>query len=77
MNRPAGPLVTAAMTMAIVLLLVPSASAEWPMDGGNSEHAGEQLTPLIGPANQWEVTVNGELLCPPATAYSKLYIGTS
>ncbi len=47
------------------------------MDGGNSEHAGEQLTPLIGPANQWEVTVNGELLCPPATAYSKLYIGTS
>lgn len=65
------------LVVLALALLPPLASAEWPMDGGNSHHTGEQTTPLIGPANQWEVEVNGELVCPPATAYGKLYIGTS
>jgi len=72
-----GRLTVAALMLVVALLLVPTAAAEWPMDGGNPEHTGEQDTPLIGPANQWEVEVNGELMCPPATAYSKLFIGTS
>ena len=63
--------------LAIALFIVPPAAAEWGMDGADSQHSGEQLTPLIGPANQWKVLVDGELLCPPATAYGKLFIGTS
>jgi len=66
-----------ALAVLALLLLAPTAAAEWPMDGGNSAHTGEQLTPPIGPSVQWEVQVNGELMCPPSTAYSKLYIGTS
>lgn len=77
MGSHPGRLTVAALMLVATLLLVPTAAAEWPMDGGNSQHTGEQETPLIGPAIQWEVQVNGELLCPPATAYSKLYIGTS
>jgi outer membrane protein assembly factor BamB len=72
-----GRLATATLFLVVALFLLPTAAAEWPMEGGNPEHTGEQLTPLIGPANQWEVEVDGELLCPPATAYSKLYVGTS
>jgi outer membrane protein assembly factor BamB len=70
-------LATLTLVLVVALLLVPTATAEWPMEGGNPSHTGEQLTPLIGPANQWEVEVDGELKCPPATAYSKLYVGTS
>lgn len=77
MKELPGTLVITTLLLVMMLLLVPSAAAEWPMDGGNSAHTGEQLTPPIGPAVQWEVQVDGELLCPPSTAYSKLYIGTS
>ena len=77
MKTLTGRLTGTIMILVVVLLLAPTATAEWPMDGGNSEHTGEQITPLIGSANQWEVQVDGELMCPPATAYSKLYIGTS
>ncbi len=77
MRNPPERLASTTLLLVALLLLVPTAAAEWPMDGGNPEHTGEQATPLIGPANQWEVQVNGELLCPPATAYSKLFIGTS
>jgi outer membrane protein assembly factor BamB len=77
MRVRSGYLPASILLMVVALLLTPAASAEWPMDGGGPEHTGEQLTPLIGPAVQWDVEVNGELMCPPATAYSKLYIGTS
>jgi outer membrane protein assembly factor BamB len=71
-------LVTLAILLVVALILPATpVLAEWPMDGGGPEHTGEQLTPLIGAANQWEVMVDGELLCPPSTAYSKLYLGTS
>ncbi len=76
MRTPKGYLALASLLLT-TLLLVPTAAAEWPMEGANPEHNGEQATPLFGAANQWETKVNGELMCPPATAYSKLYLGTS
>jgi len=47
------------------------------MNGGDAAHTGEQQTPVIGPSDQWEYQVNGELMCPPSTGYGKLFIGTS
>lgn len=76
MSARNGMLAVAILILAMLLVL-PTAAAEWPMDGADTEHSGEQITPLIGPANQWTVQVNGELLCPPATAYGNLYVGTS
>jgi len=66
-----------AILILAVLSILPTAAAEWPMEGADSEHSGEQTTPLIGPANQWATKVDGELFCPPATAYGNLYLGTS
>jgi len=66
-----------AIFIIAMLLVLPTAAAEWPMDGADTEHSGEQVTPLFGPANQWTVQVNGELMCPPSTAYGNLYVGTS
>ena len=76
MSKRNGMLAFATFILAMLLVL-PTAAAEWPMEGADSEHSGEQITPLIGPANQWTVQVDGELMCPPATAYGNLYLGTS
>jgi outer membrane protein assembly factor BamB len=61
----------------VTFAILPSTMAEWPMDGADAAHSGEQQTPVIGPATQWEVEVNGELTSPPATAYGSLFLGTS
>lgn len=66
-----------ATLLLLALLLVPTVAAEWPMEGANPEHTGEQKMLLLGPAAQWTVQVDGELLCPPSTGYGRLYLGTS
>lgn len=65
------------VVIAALLMAAPTAAAEWAMDGADPEHTGEQQTPLLGAAEQWETEIDGELLCPPSTAYGRLYVGTS
>jgi outer membrane protein assembly factor BamB len=77
MKTPGSVFLLAGIVMLAILLSVPSALAEWPMEGSDPAHTGEQQTPVIGPADQWEYPVNGELMCPPATGYGQLFIGTS
>jgi outer membrane protein assembly factor BamB len=76
--RAPNPFVTVALLALLALVIVATqAAAEWPMDGADAAHTGEQRTPVIGPAIQWQYQVDGEVIAPPSTAYGKLFLGTS
>ena len=70
-------LLAAAITFLAVLALASTTTAEWPMEGGDAAHTGEQSSGVIGPSEQWEYDTGSELIAAPSTAYGKLYLGTS
>ncbi len=76
MASPKRALIALSSTLVVLALLVPPASAEWPMDGDNPAHTGVQETGVIGPAEQWQYSAGSEIIAPPSAAYSSLFFGT-
>ncbi len=70
-------LLAVAIAFLAVLALASTTTAEWPMEGGNGAHTGEQASGAIGPSEQWEYETGSELIAAPSTAYGKLFLGTS